>query len=120
MFICGIDSDVTPNGILEGVSKLREAGIQPRTVIIDDGWQDVTPRKQKLQPETIEKAQSGPISTRVQQILKQLLTSLMVSLLSIASRVITAYYERYVKTANYNSMPNRIWRKLTSTVLKGE
>ncbi|EED96566.1 glycosyl hydrolase, partial [Thalassiosira pseudonana CCMP1335] len=34
-------SDVTPEGVIEGVKSLCEAGTPPRTVIIDDGWQDL-------------------------------------------------------------------------------
>ncbi|KAL7461987.1 hypothetical protein ACHAXS_002391 [Conticribra weissflogii] len=118
-------SDVTPEGIIDGVTKLREAGIQPRTVIIDDGWQDVAPRKVKHQQSTSEKITNGngdatPVASSTQNLFKRPISVLLRSLLSIASRVITAYYNRFVKNAKYNSIPNRIWRKLSSTILKGE
>jgi raffinose synthase len=101
-------SDVTPEGVLEGVSSLTKAGVQPKTVIIDDGWQTVSPVKTRVKAagEAIEKRR------RIDRVAS--------SLLSIVSKGVSAYYDRYVKTNKYNSFPNRIWRRLSKTILKGE
>jgi len=101
-------SDVTPEGVLEGVNSLSKAGVPPKTVIIDDGWQTVTPVKP---PETAE-------SDLIEK--GRLIDRLASSLLSIASKGISTYYDRYVKTSRYKSIPNRVWRRLSTTVLKGE
>eukprot|EP00569_Conticribra_weissflogii_P009358 CAMPEP_0171367560 /NCGR_PEP_ID=MMETSP0879-20121228/6161_1 /TAXON_ID=67004 /ORGANISM="Thalassiosira weissflogii, Strain CCMP1336" /LENGTH=1092 /DNA_ID=CAMNT_0011875619 /DNA_START=24 /DNA_END=3302 /DNA_ORIENTATION=+ len=118
-------SDVTPEGVVDGVTKLREAGIQPRTVIIDDGWQDVTPLKVKHQQSTLAKITNGggnknPVTSSIRSFFKRSIVALIGSFFSNASKVIAAYYDRIVKNAKYDSTPNRIWRKLSSTVLKGE
>eukprot|EP00967_Tisochrysis_lutea_P088011 scaffold124638_cov33-Tisochrysis_lutea.AAC.4 len=39
----GFYSKVTPDDVLSGASSLRRAGVPPRLVILDDGWQSVTP-----------------------------------------------------------------------------
>jgi len=97
-------SDVTPAGVLEGVRSLQKAGVSPKTVIIDDGWQTVSPVK--------------PPTAVTEN--RRLLDQVASSLLSLASRGISTYYDRYVKTNRYKSIPNRVWRRLTTTILKGE
>jgi raffinose synthase len=98
-------SDVTPEGVLDGVNSLIKAGVPPKTVIIDDGWQTVTPLKQKVNVTSVRRGKIERMTS---------------SMLSLASKGISAYYDRFVKTNTYKSIPTRIWRRLTTTVLKGE
>jgi len=90
-------SKVTPEGILQGVQSLRNAGIPPRTVIIDDGWQRVLPEAPK---KTTKEKESG---------LMRRLRSLLYDSLA---KIVGLLYEKFVQDAPHNSIPNRIWRFL--------
>ncbi len=74
-------------------------------MIIDDGWQTVTPLKQKVNETSIRRGKIERMTS---------------SMLSLASKGISAYYDRFVKQNTYKAIPTRIWRRLTTTVLKGE
>lgn len=99
-------SEVTPEGVVEGVESLRKAGAQPRSVILDDGWQQVAPKKMKKDTETKEP--------------QKITAKLANGLLSVLAKVVSALYEKFVRKAPHGSIPNRIWRFLTRSVLKGQ
>ena len=107
-------SEVAPHGVIEGVKSLREAGAPPKTVILDDGWQQVEPKKKGTEMEVAKEDPSNGES-------KQAITSRVASgILSIFAKVVSILYERFVRKARHNSVPNKIWRFLTRTVLKGQ
>ena len=99
-------SEVKPRDVLDGVASLRAAGIQPRTVILDDGWQEVAPEKR---PATADDARPVPLAARAAN-----------GLLGVLAKLVAAFYERFVRRAPHKSLPNRIWRFLTRTVLRGQ
>jgi len=101
-------SSVTPQGVLDAVTSLRNVGIQPRTVILDDGWQQVEPTKKAV---IVESGKAKPVP---------IVSTLANVLLGIVAKVMEVFYERCVRKSKHNSIPNRIWRFLTSRVLKGQ
>lgn len=107
-------SEVTPQGVIEGVKSLREVGTPPKSVILDDGWQQVDPTKKSAGKEIAKKdvpkeQDKIPIAAKVAN-----------GLLIIFSKVVSILYERFVRRAPHNSFPNKIWRRLTSTILKDQ
>lgn len=103
-------SKVTPEGILEGVQALKEAGVPPRTVILDDGWQIVEPMPQSW------KDLDGDCTVS---------TVSIDSTLSASDRIfnkfasaVTDYYVRKVEDAPHGSFHNRMWRLLAKSVLR--
>ena len=50
-------SKVEPGGVVDGLRALRDAGVPPRTLILDDGWQQVTP----VAPNQAEAAEAATI-----------------------------------------------------------
>jgi len=102
-------SKVTPKGILEGVQALRDAGVPPRTLILDDGWQQVNPMPSGW-VEEVEKKEESYLSAMVGSIVEAIANPFVT--------MITSFYENVVRTAPHGSMPNRIWEFLANTVLK--
>ena len=103
-------SKVTPEGILKGVQALRMAGVPPRKVILDDGWQVVNPMP------------SGWLETKEEEpkgLLDGLLSSIVDAIANPFVKMVTAWYENVVRTAPHGSLPNKIWSVLANTVLKG-
>lgn len=108
-------SGVTPAAILEGVATLRSsAGVQPRTVIIDDGWQSVcVPSLRAACADEEEKAEepaSGVASAHGGD---------ENSLQQLAADVVAFLYRRLVEPAAIDSPAARAWRLLTSGPLRG-
>ena len=52
-------SSVEPRGVYEGLQTLCDAGVPPRTLILDDGWQQVTPSKPLHKPPSDAPAAKG-------------------------------------------------------------
>lgn len=102
-------SKVTPEGILEGVSTLKELGVPPRNVILDDGWQEVGPTPRSWLNETDSDGIHQPRSAIF------LLTG---PIINRATRAVTSYYTAKVQRAAYGSFHNRVWTFLARTVLK--
>jgi raffinose synthase len=94
-------SKVTPQGVLEGVRKLRDIGVPPRTVIIDDGWQQVTP--------TPPTERAPDLST---------LHYLQQGILDTIAKPVGYFYEKFVRRAPHGSFGNRLWSFLSKTTLK--
>ena len=99
-------SKVTPEGILEGVRQLKEAGVPPRNVILDDGWQEVGPypkdwleEQKESKPPSWFSSVTGPIVAKV-------------------AEQATNYYTSKVQRASYGTIHNRIWAIMARTVLK--
>lgn len=109
-------SDVSPKGVIDGVSSLRAAGIQPRNIILDDGWQQVTPVKETSRSK--DKQIDGESNNTVSKGSPSVFSRIAGRILVIVTKWIEAFYEKFVKRAHHNSIPNRIWRFLTNTVLK--
>ena len=103
-------SKVTPEGILQGVAALKEAGVPPRNVILDDGWQEVgpTPKSWTEDQETQKEEETTP----------SLLSYFTSPIISMVTDQATKYYTNKVQRAPYGSFHNRIWVYLAKTVLK--
>jgi len=105
-------SKVTPEGILEGVASLREAGVPPRNVILDDGWQEVGPTPKSW----TEEEDKDKVAKRATT--KSLLSYIMDPIVSVVTQQATYYYTTKVQRAPYGSFHNRIWVYLAKTILK--
>lgn len=99
-------SGVTPQGVLDGVKSLTAAGAPPKTVILDDGWQQVAPQK------NIAAGNSSDNHTLVSRLAN--------GLLGMFAKLVSVLYEKLVRKAPHNSLPNRVWRFLTRTILKSQ
>jgi raffinose synthase len=99
-------SKVSPEGILEGVKALRDAGVPPRTVILDDGWQSVNPVPPSWLPAKEEKGRFS------------VLNAIIDAIASPFVKLVTSFYSDVVRTAPHGSLPNMIWSFLANTLLK--
>jgi raffinose synthase len=99
-------SKVNPAGILEGVSALKKAGVPPRNIILDDGWQEVTPHPSNWKAEEASDEKPGIISRLGNAAFDQ------------AAALFTGYYNNSVKKAPHGTLSNRLWTLLSRTVLK--
>lgn len=99
-------SKVNPTGILEGVKALREAGVPPRNLILDDGWQEVTPHPPDWKKEDEKSKRQGTF------------TRLGNAAFGKIAAFFTAYYDSFVQRAPHGSLPNRVWTLLSKTVIK--
>jgi raffinose synthase len=97
-------SKVTPQGVLEGVRKLRDIGVPPRTVIIDDGWQQVTPT-----PPSERASTDNELSY---------LHFLQQGIFDTIAKPVGYFYEKFVRRAPHGSFGNRLWSFLSKTTLK--
>jgi raffinose synthase len=98
-------SKVTPEGILQGVKALHEAGVPPRTLILDDGWQEVGPYPKDWFPEESPAAPS-------------LLSTVTSPIVDTVADMATNYYTTKVQRAPFSSFHNRVWVALAKTILK--
>ena len=100
---------------MEGVKSLTGAGVPPQTIILDDGWQQVTPAPPSNDEEetknTNQQLSSSAAATAEQSSVSDTLFG------AFASGVAT-FYDRFVRTAPHGSCSNRIWRALAHTVLR--
>jgi hypothetical protein len=99
-------SKVHPAGILEGVAALKKAGVPPRNLILDDGWQEVTPH-----PSHWKEGESAVENIGV-------LSRLGNAAFGKIAAFFTAYYDKYVQRAPHGSFNNKMWTLLSRTVLK--
>ena len=87
-------SEVTPAAVVEGLKALHEAGVPPRVLILDDGWQTVTPPKPPPPPP----AEASPgVAER-----------LMGSLVGAVNR----FEDNSLRKAAPRSLRARLWRAL--------
>lgn len=98
-------SKVTPEGILEGVKALHQAGVPPRTLILDDGWQEVGPYPKDWLPEETPQSPS-------------LLSTVTSPIVEKVAELATNYYTSKVQRAPFGSFHNRVWVALAKTILK--
>lgn len=112
-------SKVRPEGILQGVQALKNAGVPPKTVILDDGWQVVEPVPKSWREEDEETSDMlTASSTSSSSSDSSSLASLPDTVFNKFASAITNYYTRRVEDAPHGSAHNRIWRFLAKTVLK--
>ena len=129
-------SSVEPRGVYEGLQTLCDAGVPPRTLILDDGWQQVTPSKPLHKPPSDAPAAKGagggggeglsavtasPAAAPLAA-LRAAATAIVAwvggRLLAAISAVFERFYERFVRRAPHGSWATRVWRGLTRTALK--
>jgi raffinose synthase len=107
-------SKVTPEGVLAGVESLRKAGVPPRTLILDDGWQQVTPSPSNW----IESDEAAAVNGKDNNASLSFLDRIGEVMMGIFVKLACASYERWVRTAPHGSVGNKIWSVLSKTVLK--
>ena len=96
-------SNVEPVGVVDGLRALRDAGVPPRSLILDDGWQQVTPlaaadveaaEAVDKKAEAAEKADEAKVASQLSAsqpaAWKRLPTSLPTSLQSACSAAVAA------------------------------
>jgi len=108
-------SDVTPAGVIQGVESLRNAGVPPKTLILDDGWQQVTPDPPGEEEIAVEQdidAEEVRTTSLVTEAVQQQDDA------PFYVRAVTGFYENYVRKAPHGSFGNKIWSKLSRTILK--
>jgi hypothetical protein len=102
-------SKVDPKGILEGVQSLRDQGVPPRTLILDDGWQQVSP--------TAPEATAAVAITDDDD--ESIASIVQGAMMGVVITVFAYVYETFVKRAAHGSIPNRLWNAASHTILKG-
>ena len=110
-------SKVAPQGVVEGVHALHAAGVPPRTLILDDGWQQVEPTPPDELAE-IGEAAAAPTTNVLAAALTAVGTWVTSMLLRGVSTLFEAYYEKCVRRAPHGSLAARVWRGLVNSVLK--
>jgi raffinose synthase len=106
-------SKVDPAGILKGVSELKEAGVPPRNLILDDGWQQVAPY-----PKDWTKDSDDESSTKASASSRGVISRMVNYVLARGARVLANYYTTKAERASYGTFHNRVWAFLSHTVLK--
>ena len=96
-------SDVNPKGILEGVQALKKLGVPPKNLILDDGWQEVSPKPSNWEDGNSDGSAAADDTT------PSMMSRVGNALFDPIARGVTAYYDGYVKRARHGSLPNRIW-----------
>jgi len=110
-------SKVTPEGVLQGVESLKNAGVPPKTLILDDGWQQVSPTPpdwDDLNDEVHSPNEYDFSSTLASS------TNLSDQLMALGVKTVEGFYEKFVRKAPHGSFGNKIWRLLSHTVLKDQ
>jgi hypothetical protein len=114
-------SSVSPEGVLAGVSALRSAGVPPRTLILDDGWQRVEPalsgEADGADGTTLTQAAEGERRNGA-NVFSAVGSSIGAALLRGLTALLAAFYERCVRRASPNALAPAVWRMLINSVLK--
>jgi raffinose synthase len=130
-------SRVHPKGILEGMKVLKDAGVPARNLILDDGWQHVSPEPEEwtttrnthelMEPNeeddmavVIKKANVTMHSSKSSQPALLLFAKVVgTAIFDFAARGLTHFYERHVQHSSHDSLASRIWTFLArKTLLK--
>ena len=121
-------SKVTPDGVLSGVEALRAAGVPPRTLILDDGWQQVDPPPAGDAAGDAAGVEDGrgdseravvTAGARVTAVLGAVSAWIASRLVGGISAIFEAFYESFVRRAAHGSLSVSIWRALVKSVLRG-
>ena len=102
-------SKVTPEGVIQGVESLRNAGVPPKTLILDDGWQQVSPPP----PEWEEKETAHDNAEK-----EKIGVGMIPNVDNAIRDAVQNIYNDHVRKAKHGSLGNRIWSFLSKTVLK--
>jgi len=129
-------SDVTPEGVDQGLEALAEGGTPARFLVLDDGWQQVHDRSDKKTPKKSsaydkETKQTPLIGSSAAAVLSgERLTGMKLSLeaakrgiqtslfLKLLRKYATLFYSRYVEHAPPDSIILRIWTLLCKTIFR--
>ena len=129
-------SQVEPDGVLRGLRSLRAAGTPARTLILDDGWQAVTP-PEAASPEAAaaatadnggggegsggaNAARAAVRSPLLARVAARASAAISAALLGAVSAALQAFYERFVKRASHGTLPVKVWSWLTRGPLKAQ
>ncbi|KAG7370171.1 raffinose synthase [Nitzschia inconspicua] len=133
-------SRVHPEGILRGIKSLRDAGVPARNLILDDGWQHVSPEPEEWTTTrnthqwvdaddqndlavivnkantTLANERRRSSSTPVAFLFAKVVGT---AIFDLAAKGLTHFYERFVQKSSHDSIPSRIWTFLArNTLLK--
>lgn len=101
--------------MLQGVDSLRKAGVPPKTLILDDGWQQVSPTPPDWEDLTDEA--HSPNEYDFSSTLSSS-SSLKDQFMAVGVKLVEGFYGRFVKKAPHGAMGNKLWRFLSHKVLK--
>jgi hypothetical protein len=110
-------SSVDGPGILSGVRTLSEGGAPPRTLIIDDGWQDATLEDGVDQPLSIDSRPRSawwPFAQAARTVLKVALAWPV----GVTMKLAMWYCDNKVQFARQDSIHVRLWRLASTTFFK--
>jgi len=114
-------TDVDGPGILAGVKKLKEGGVPPKVLILDDGWQDTTtdPSAKKAIKDT-QLAKLPPPSgvQAVMRVIGKVLKQVLHRIADFISGLAGRYRDNTVSYAKPDSLHVWFFRTLTSTLLR--
>mmetsp|Transcript_18788 Transcript_18788/g.45238 ORF Transcript_18788/g.45238 Transcript_18788/m.45238 type:complete len:780 (+) Transcript_18788:3-2342(+) len=111
-------SSVNGPGILEGVRTLSEGGVPPRTLIIDDGWQDAT-LEDGMDQSVLALSASPP--SFFSPVVLAARTAAKIALawpVGVVMRLAQWYYETKVQSAEHDSVHITLWRFAATTFFK--
>ena len=104
-------------GVLKGVESLRDAGVPPQTLILDDGWQQVSPTPPDWQDQVVPLDAQSPNEFDFSATLASS-QSLVDRFMSVGVKLVESFYENFVRKAPNGSWGNKVWKLLSHTVLK--
>lgn len=134
-------SRVHPQGILNGIQALKDAGVPARNLILDDGWQHVSPEPEEWTTTrnthqwvddeggeidlafivdkanvTLASERKRSSSTPVAFVFAKVVGT---AIFDLMAKGLTSFYERFVQKSSHDSIPSRIWTFLArNTLLK--
>lgn len=112
-------SKVTPEGVVKGVQSLRDGGVPPQTIILDDGWQQVTPTP-PIDAQARNEQESSENDTALDKTSQEPNQESLFSVPGFFVEWVVNLYNKYVKRGSYGSPGVRIWNALAQTILKKE
>jgi raffinose synthase len=112
-------SKVTPEGVLKGVESLRDAGVPPQTLILDDGWQQVSPTPPDWEDQVVPLDAQSPNEFEFSATLASS-ESLVDRFMAVGVKLVESFYENFVRKAPNGSWGNKAWKFLSRTVLKSQ
>mmetsp|Transcript_10037 Transcript_10037/g.17789 ORF Transcript_10037/g.17789 Transcript_10037/m.17789 type:complete len:1055 (-) Transcript_10037:2199-5363(-) len=120
-------SKVDPKGILQGIQSLKDLGVPARNLILDDGWQHVSPQPKEwnqlatantMNDDGGESAATETLSSTRASMAPLLFTEKMGrAAFHVVASGITRFYERHVQRSHHSSLSSRLWTLMARRTL---